>query len=165
MGPMEPMAATKVADTPAAGRTRVGYLVYRVERRLRARIDEVVRVQGVSTTEYVTLSVLCRHDGMSGAELARWAFVTPQAMNIVVSALEKRGLVRRRPDSRRRHVLRASVTPEGLAVLQRCESAMDEVEADMLAGLTGDDVHLLRQLLMGCARSLEAAGPGGRAPI
>jgi DNA-binding MarR family transcriptional regulator len=58
---------------------------------LRAQIDEAVRVHGVTTTEYVTLSVLRRPDGMSGAELARWAFVTPKAMNLAVSALERRG--------------------------------------------------------------------------
>ena len=36
---------------------RVGYLVYRVERGLRARLDEELRVHGVSTPEYMTLSL------------------------------------------------------------------------------------------------------------
>ena len=92
-------AASAAAPEPASpAASRVGYLVYRVERRLRSRLDEAVQHHGVTTTEYVTLSVLRQHDGMSGAELARWAFVTPQAMNAVVSKLERRRLVRRRRD-------------------------------------------------------------------
>lgn len=66
---------------------RVGYLVYRVERRLRARLDEEMRQCGASTPEYVTVSVLRERDGLSCAQLARWALVTPQAMNLVIAAL------------------------------------------------------------------------------
>ncbi|HZV51272.1 MAG TPA: MarR family transcriptional regulator [Candidatus Dormibacteraeota bacterium] len=143
---------------PTSG-SRVGYLVYRVERRLRARIDEAVRVHGVTTTEYVTLSVLRHRDGMSCAQLARWAFVTPQAMNLVISGLERRQLVRRRKDPNHGRVLRTSVTAKGLAALDACDRSMDAIEADMLAGLTPDEVETLRRLLASCARSLEATRP------
>ena len=53
---------------------RVGYLIYRVERRLRARLDEAVNAHGVTTTEYVALSIVRDRDGLSSAQLARWAF-------------------------------------------------------------------------------------------
>jgi DNA-binding MarR family transcriptional regulator len=156
---MNQVARAAVEDPAPGTRTRVGYLVYLVERRLRARIDEVTRTHGVTTTEYVTLSVLRRHDGMSGAELARWAFVSPQAMNLVVSALEQRGLVRRWPDPQRRRTLRTTVTPEGLGVLKRCDSAMDVIEADMLGDLGPEHIEMLREMLASCAHSLEATRP------
>src|SRR5664279_1711304 len=85
--------------------------------RLRTRLDEAVSAHAVTTTEYVALSVLRDRDGLSSAQLARWAFVTPQAMNLVVAALERRGLVHRRPDPHHRRVLRASVTAKGRKVL------------------------------------------------
>jgi DNA-binding MarR family transcriptional regulator len=138
---------------------RVGYLVYRVERRVRTRLDEVTRDHGVTTTEYVALSVLRDRDGMSSAELARWAFVTPQAMNLVISALERRRLVRRRPDPQHRRVLRASVTAKGRRVLEGCDRSMDEIEAEMLGDLAPDEVEELRSALASCAHSLETARP------
>jgi DNA-binding MarR family transcriptional regulator len=138
---------------------RVGYLIYRVERRLRARLDAAVSAQGVTTTEYVTLSVLRDRDGMSCAQLARWAFVTPQAMNLVIAALERRDLVRRRPDPSHRRVLRTSVTSRGVKVLTRCDRAMDRIEADMLQGLPPETLETLRSALSACALSLEAAKP------
>src|ERR1700756_2549448 len=85
-------------DTPPVTVPRIGYLIPRVGRRRRVGREGAVPSHGITTTEYVTLSVLRDRDGLSGAQLARWAFVTPQAMNLVISALERRRLIRRRPD-------------------------------------------------------------------
>ena len=159
---MKSATAPAMAAGQQVGRTRVAYLIYKVERRLRTRIDEAVRSHGVTTTEYVTLSVLRRHDGMSCAQLARWAFVTPQAMNLVVSALEKRGLIRREPDPLHGRVLRTSVTEHGIDVLDRCDRSMDAIEAEMLGDLPAEDVEMLRGMLAACAHSLEPLRP--RAP-
>src|ERR1700748_920634 len=145
--------------SPPATVPRIGYLIYRVERRLRVRLDEAVASHGVTTTEFVTLSVLRDRDGLSCAQLARWAFVTPQAMNLVISALERRALIRRRPDPHHGRVLRASVTAKGLKVLERCDRNMDAIEADMLDGLEPDKIDVVRDALRSCAHSLEASRP------
>jgi DNA-binding MarR family transcriptional regulator len=145
--------------SPSVTVPRIGYLIYRVERRLRVRLDEAVATHGITTTEYVTLSVLRDRDGLSCAQLARWAFVTPQAMNLVISALERRGLIRRRPDPNHRRVLRASVTAKGVKVLKRCDRDMDAIEADMLEGLAPERVDAVREALRYCAHSLEATRP------
>jgi DNA-binding MarR family transcriptional regulator len=156
---VNPVASASPVPDHEGAPPRVGYLVYRVERRLRVRLDEAVKAHGVTTTEYVTLSVLRERDGLSCAQLARWAFVTPQAMNLVVKALERRGLVRRRPDPRHGRVLRASVTSKGLIVLEACDHSMDGIEAGMLDGLTPETLGTVRSALTSCARSLEATTP------
>jgi DNA-binding MarR family transcriptional regulator len=155
-------ATAELSPTGAQTVPRVGYLVYRVERRLRARLDDELRVHGVSTPEYVALSLLRERDGLSCAQLARWTMVTPQAMNLVISALERRRLIRRRSDPKHRRVLRASVTPKGLEVLARCDRAMDGIEADMLGDLAPDTVEVVRTALASCAHSLEASNPPPR---
>jgi DNA-binding MarR family transcriptional regulator len=156
---MKPVASASPISDRDSVVPRVGYLIYRVERRLRVRLDDAVRAEGVTTTEYVTLSVLRDRDGLSCAQLARWAFVTPQAMNLVISALEDRGMVRRRPDPHHRRVLRSSVTAKGLRVLERCDLAMDTIEADMLDRLSPGTVDIVRDALRSCAHSLEATRP------
>lgn len=160
--PMESATAASHAGDAGPELPRIGYLIYRVERRLRVRLDEAVAGHGITTTEYVTLSVLRDRDGLSCAQLARWAFVTPQAMNLVISALERRALIRRRPDPRHRRVLRASVTAKGLRVLERCDTDMDAIEADMLDGLAPEAVDAVRDVLLSCAHSLEATRPRPR---
>jgi DNA-binding MarR family transcriptional regulator len=156
---MQAIASAAAPDLESPTRSRVGYLVYRVERRLRSRLDEALRHHGATTTEYVTLSVLRQHDGMSCAELARWAFVTPQAMNAVISRLEQRRLVRRRRDPTHGRVLRASVTAKGLEALARCDHAMDTIEQDMLRDVAPEAADALGQTLASCAHALEATRP------
>ena len=150
----EVSSSDSIAETTGS---RVSYLVYRLERRLRRRLDQMVADQEVSVTEYVTLSVLRNNDRMSNAQLARWAFVTPQAMNLVVSGLESRGLIRRQPSTANRRVLEASVTKRGHDLLARCEASMDSIEADMLADLSAAETERLRQVLRNCAHSLESS--------
>jgi DNA-binding MarR family transcriptional regulator len=152
-------AIPKLGGAETATVPRVGYLVYRVERRLRGRLDEELRVHGVSTPEYVTLSLLRERDGLSCAQLARWVLVTPQAMNLVISALEKRRLVRRRPDPNHRRVLRASVTAKGLEILDACDRSVDRIEADMLGDLPPDTIEVVRSAMASFAHSLHATNP------
>lgn len=155
--PRAAIAEAESTQQPAV--PRVGYLVYRVERRLRGRLDEEMRLCGVSTPEYTALSVLRERDGLSCAQLARWALVTPQAMNLVIGALERRKLVRRRPDPKHRRVLRASVTAKGLETLRRCDRAMDRIEEDMLGDMAPEKVEVVRAALGSFAHSLHATNP------
>ena len=156
---MSPRARSAAADVEVEVDTaRVAYLVYRLERRLRARLVDAVRKNGATTTEYITLSVLERRDGMSCAQLARWAFVTPQAMNAVITGLEHRGLVERHPDPRHGRVRRASVTGAGLEVLAACERDMDVIEGDMLRELGVSDVGRLRSVAFSPDGALAAVG-------
>jgi DNA-binding MarR family transcriptional regulator len=141
---------------------RVGYLIYRLERRLRARLDRAVSVHGVTTTEYVTLSVLREQDGLSSAELARLALVTPQAMNLVISALERRELVARRPHPEHGRVLRTSVTELGLAALSACDRDIDVIEAQMLGDLDPATLEVVRTALRSCAHALEQSASSER---
>jgi len=161
------MARTKATRTPHTAPTtaaraeapRVGYLLYRAERRLRRRLDEALRTHGLTTTEYVALSILRAREGMSSADLARWSFVTPQAMSLVIGTLARRGLIRRVPDERHRRVLHSAVTPLGIRILSECNLAVDVIEADMLQELDEAARDELRAALLSCARSLELTQP------
>ncbi|NUP49976.1 MAG: MarR family transcriptional regulator [Catenulispora sp.] len=132
----------------------MSYLVFRLERRIRAHLDEALARHGVTTTEYMALSELRLRDGPSSAQLARIAFVTAQAMNLVIRDLERRGLVVRRPDPRGGRILRVGLTRAGSATLRRCDRALDEIELVMLAALDEEDRKRLGDDLAACARAL-----------
>lgn len=142
------------ADPPVL--PRVSYLVFRLERRIRARMDEALARRGVTTTEYMALSELRIRDGLSSAQLARIAFVTPQAMSLVVRDLESRGHIRRTPDPSQHRVLRASLTRKGLATLRRCDLALDAIEGVMLGEVDDPARKTLAATLTECARALRA---------
>jgi DNA-binding MarR family transcriptional regulator len=135
---------------------RVSYLVFRLERHIRARLDEALARHTVTTTEYMALSELRLRDGLSSAQLARIAFVTPQAMNLIIRDLEQRGLIRRTTDLTRGRTLRASLTRKGRATLTRCDRALDSIEDVMLADTDAKTRKALAETLTECARSLRS---------
>lgn len=143
---------------------RIAYLVKRVERGLRARLDQALSASGVSTPEYTALSILGARDGLSSAQLARRVFVTPQAMNQIVLGLEERGLIQRKVSASHGRVMQISLTARGWAVLGVCDRVTLPIEERLLASLSRADAAALRRVLAACASALvDGDGPRGRA--
>lgn len=129
------------------------YLVGRVDRVVRRAIDDVVKARGLSVSQYTTLSVLDGRSGLSNAQLARRALVSPQSMHEVLLALERQSLVRRRADPDHGRILRAELTPKGRKLLATCNKQVHAVEAQMVRGLEAHEEASLRQALLRCVRA------------
>lgn len=139
----------------------VGYALKRAQHALRLRVDEVLREAGLTTPQYAVLSVLEDAPGLSGAELARRSFVTPQTMNAIVTKLEASGMIWRRPHPEQGRVLQAYLTEKGRNLAVDARAAVEEVEERMLAGLSPEERGRLLEMLRACTNSLEAMATGG----
>ena len=133
---------------------RVGYLLARSERSIRAELDGVTPRHGLSTPAYTALSVLKDRPGLSSAELARASFVTPQAMQPFVTSLQDAALIERRPDPANRRILRITLTQKGEGVLLACDRDVDLLEARALEGLSARDIATLRRALRSMTKNL-----------
>ncbi len=145
---------------------RVGYQMKRAEHALRLEMDGALRELGLTTPQYAALSVLAEGPGLSGAEVARRCFVTPQTMNGVLVKLEGAGLVSRRAHPEHGRVLQAYPTGEGRDLLIRAHRAVVGIEERMLSGMERGERLRLLEALRGCADSLGVGkrGRGGRVP-
>jgi len=157
-------AVTAVPDSadaaPVSVEPRISYVIARLERAVRAQINERLRPHGLTTLQYTTLSVLgSRGQPLSNAQLARRAYMTPQAMIEVLNALEGKGLIRRDAHPNHRRVYPASLTEDGRRVLAVCDTAVEEMEEEMLAWLDPSQRKLLAEWLKGCVRALHAGLP------
>ena len=76
--------------------------------------------------------MLGRRAELSNAQLARRAYMSPQAMSEVIEALESKGLIKRSQHPNHRRVYPATLTAKGEQVLAACERLVDEMEAEML---------------------------------
>jgi len=134
---------------------RVSYLIKWVERGLRLKLDAALQEHGLSAHEYTALSVLARRDGLSSAQLARRTLVTAQAMNQLVIALEKRGLIVRKADPEHNKIQRASLTSAGRKLVVACDRATAPVEALLLSGLSNVETSMFREALTSCLDALQ----------
>lgn len=160
MAETDDSAATAVSVEP-----RISYVIARLERAIRGKINERVAPHGLTTLQYTTLSVLgSRGQPLSNAQLARRSYMTPQAMIEVLNALEHKGLIRRDPHPNHRRVYPASITDEGRRVLAACDTSVDELEEEMLAALDPRQREVLGDWLKGLVRALDAGLPDGDQP-
>ncbi len=137
---------------------RVGYELKRAQHALRVEMDGALRGVGLTTPQYAALAVLEDESGLSGAELARRCFVTPQTMNGIVVNLESAGLLERRPHPEHGRVLQAYLTGEGEAMVSRAHAPIEAIEERMLAGTGEDERGRLLRALRDCADTLERRG-------
>ena len=140
-------------ETPAP---RLLYLVKQLESAIRARMDLVLRSRRITVPQYTALTVLEQHDDMSAAQLARHTFVTAQAMDGVVGALEDAQLIVRHRDPENRRRLVISLTERGRALLEDCRQDIDHIEAVAFSALTADERSSLGEWLSEGRRALAA---------
>ena len=135
------------------------YLVKQVELAVRARLDELLRPDGLTALQYTALTVLERHPDMSVAQLARNSFVTAQSMADMVAALEDRGLIERHRDQADRRRLAIALSPAGHQFLDRYRDPVNALESRMLHGTTKPQVTALRRTLTTCHANLAPGQP------
>jgi DNA-binding MarR family transcriptional regulator len=134
--------------------SRVGYLIKRAQTVLHNASAEALAPQGLTVTEFAVLTALEDEPGLSNADLARRAFVTPQSMHTVFKELENRELLVRRSHPDHRRVLRAELTRSGRATLREAADAVTAVEELMLSRLSESARSRLAGSLSSCVRAL-----------
>lgn len=110
-------------------------------------VNDAVSGHGVSTAQIGVLRQLSNQPGLSGAELARRLLISPQGVQLALTALEKRGLVERRQDPQHGRILQAFLTEQGrdvaAAVVHDAIAAHDKV----FGVLSAAEQKTLRELL------------------
>jgi len=138
----------------ASSTERPGWLLKRAQDALNAAMTAALREHGATLPEYAVLTALAEEPGLSNADLARRAFVTPQTMNQVLRELERRGWVGRHPHPGHGRILQAELTADGRRTLTACHRAVDAVEGRMLAGLDPAERRQLAADLRSCIDGL-----------
>lgn len=147
---------TRTSDTDRVDDTgeRTGHAIKRAEQALIAAKDAALRPFDLTVPQYAALLLLDGQPGLSGAELARRAMVTPQTMSTVLGNLERKGLVERAPHPVHTRVVETRLSRTGRALLRKADQEALRVEAALDQAL-GDDVSRLRRALAVAADALD----------
>lgn len=144
----------------------VGLLFRRVNFNFREQVDRALVEGGVDLTfgESSALSIVANRPGINGAELARRAMVSPQAMNNVLRELARRRLVQRREHPSNPRADAWHLTERGSELRGRAREIFGGVMARMLNALSDADVRRFEGYLSACAVALEEAAANSVQP-
>lgn len=126
----------------------LGYLLNRVATALRADITtNVLEPLGLTFPQFVCLRMVDNRPGMSNAEMARFVGVSPQAMNIVVRALQDRELITRPSTVAAGRSRPTELTRSGRALLGKTVAGIRAAEDALLADLSPAQARQFRETL------------------
>jgi DNA-binding MarR family transcriptional regulator len=110
-------------------------------------VNDAIAGHGVTTAQLGLLRQLANEPGLSGAELARRLLISPQGVQLALTALERRGLVERKQDPQHGRILQAYLTDEGRAVVTAVFNDAVEAHQRVFGVLSVEEQLTLRTLL------------------
>jgi DNA-binding MarR family transcriptional regulator len=148
----------KAVPRPGEGKRgtegHLGYLVRQASVAVRAAMEKALAELEITPPQFSVLTMIVAYPGVSGADLARLTFLTPQTINVIVGNLERAGAITKSAHAVHGRILQLTATAKGQALLKRCRSRVMEVE-DRLAGLVGrDDERVVRRWLSAVGEAL-----------
>ena len=136
-------------DTPALG-LLPGLVGYRLRMAQLALFDDFARAlrgHDVSPGRFGVLVLIEANPGLAQGQLAEAMHLNRSTIVTTIDALERRGLVERRPVAGDRRANALWLTGAGQALLDVLKPRVAEHEATLLAGFSADDKHNLAELL------------------
>jgi DNA-binding MarR family transcriptional regulator len=132
----------------------LAYLLRQAQAAARLAMERALADLGVTPPQFVVLTMLRAYPGLSGADLARVALLTPQTVGVIIRNLERDGAIRKAPHPIHGRVLQWKLTRRGETRLDKCRRRALGIERRLMAGLPKQAQATIRRWLAKIALNL-----------
>jgi DNA-binding MarR family transcriptional regulator len=136
----------------------LAYLLRQAQAAARLTLERALADLGVTPPQFVVLTMLKAYPGLSGADLARVALLTPQTVGVIIRNLERDGAIRQTPHPVHGRLLQWTLTRRGLTLLEQCRRHARALERRLTAELSARAQGSVRRWLSRIAADLQQAG-------
>lgn len=136
----------------------LAYLLRQAQAAARLTLERALAGLGVTPPQFVVLTMLKAYPGLSGADLARVALLTPQTVGVIIRNLERDGAIRKTPHPVHGRLLQWALTRRGLSLLDKCRRHAKALERRLTAGLSASAQVTVRRWLSKIAAELQQDG-------
>src|SRR5262245_22010005 len=159
MPPRVPPGTAILPPAPGQGkRGEQGYLAYllrQAQAATRLSMERSLASLGLTPPQFVVLTMLRAYPGLSGADLARVALLTPQTVGVIIRNLERDGAIAKTPHPLHGRVLQWTLTRRGRRLLKNCRYHALALERRLAAGLNAKSQAMVRRWLSKIATDLQ----------
>ena len=149
---------------PPPGRGKRGeqgylaYLLRQAQAATRLTLERQLADLGITPPQFAVLTMLRAYPGLSGADLARVALLTPQTVGVIIRNLERSGAIKQAPHPVHGRVLQWTLTRRGGTLLDKCRRPTQALERRLMAGLSTTAQATVRRWLSKIAADLQQDG-------
>ena len=133
----------------------LGYLLRQAQAAARLTLERRLADLGVTPPQFAVLTMLRAYPGLSGADLARVALLTPQTVGVIIRNLERDGAIKKTPHPVHGRVLQWMLTRRGNTLLDQCRRPVQALERRLVAGLGAKAQATVRRWLSKIAADLQ----------
>lgn len=133
------------------------YVFSRVIKSHHKRMHSLMEEIGLYPGQHPMLFILGHKDGQSQKELAERLRSKPATITVMITRMEKAGLVERKQDSEDQRISRVYLTDKGKGIFTHVKEKLDSINEECFKNFTEEEKMLLRRFLLQMADNLEEA--------
>lgn len=133
----------------------LGYLLRQAHAAVRLTMERTLADLGVTSPQFAVLTMLNAYPGLSGADVARLTFLTPQTVGVIIRNLERDGAIAMTPHPVHGRIQQWTLTPRGATLLRACRERVIALEKRLARDLDSKAETSVRRWLAGIAADLQ----------
>ncbi|MCG2626331.1 MarR family transcriptional regulator [Bradyrhizobium sp. WYCCWR 13023] len=133
----------------------LGYLLRQAHAAVRLKMERTLADLGVTSPQFAVLTMLNAYPGLSGADVARLTFLTPQTVGVIIRNLERDGAIAMTPHPVHGRIQQWTLTPRGSTLLRTCRERVIGLEKRLANGLDARAEASIRRWLANVATELQ----------
>ncbi|MGY4624680.1 MarR family winged helix-turn-helix transcriptional regulator [Bradyrhizobium sp. USDA 4486] len=133
----------------------LGYLLRQAHAAVRLTMERTLADLGVTSPQFAVLTMLNAYPGLSGADVARLTFLTPQTVGVIIRNLERDGAIVMTPHPIHGRIQQWTLTQRGATLLKACRERVIALEKRLASGLDAKTEASIRRWLAGIATDLQ----------
>ncbi|MGH2550656.1 MAG: MarR family winged helix-turn-helix transcriptional regulator [Thermomicrobiales bacterium] len=126
----------------------IGYLMRQAYSAVRLGIERALEDLEVTSPQFLVMTMVNAYPGLSSADVARLALLTPQTISLIVANLERSGRLTRVVSPTHGRVQRMELTDAGRDLLARCRVRTHQIEARLSASMPPELEPAIRHWLV-----------------
>lgn len=132
----------------------LGYLLRQAANAAHNRVAHVLADLDMTPPQFSVLTMISAYPGLSNADVARLALLTPQTVSVIIGNLEKAGSISRRPHAVHGRIKHLDLTEHGHKLLNEARERVHAVEAELVGCVPEEDVPAVRRWLTSVAKTM-----------
>lgn len=125
----------------------LGFLLRQSAHTYRLKMERYLSDFSITPPQFTILKILSIYNGISNAEVARLASLTPQTVNVMVSKLISVGYIVKSPIPENKKNQSLEITATGLILLEKCIQSIDRLEKKLSDGFEEEEIQVIRRWL------------------
>jgi DNA-binding MarR family transcriptional regulator len=133
----------------------LGYLLRQAHAAVRLTMERTLADLGVTSPQFAVLTMLNAYPGLSGADVARLTFLTPQTVGVIIRNLARDGAIVMTPHPVHGRIQQWTLTKRGTTLLRTCKERVIALERRLACGLDAKTEASIRCWLTNVATELQ----------